>query len=58
MTANDSKSYFPYFNKLVDQHNNTYHHSVNKTPINADYSVFTEEIEMNHKVPNFKLNDY
>ena len=30
MTANDSKSYLPYLNKLVDQYNNTYHHSVNK----------------------------
>ena len=25
-TANDSKSYLPYLNKLVDQYNNTYHH--------------------------------
>ena len=25
-----------YLNKLVDQNNNTYHHSVNKRPINAD----------------------
>ena len=24
MTVNDSKSFFPYFNKLVDQYNNTY----------------------------------
>ena len=23
MTVNDSKSFFPYFNKLVDQYNNT-----------------------------------
>ena len=28
MTANDSKSYLPYLNKLVDQYNNTYHHSI------------------------------
>ena len=26
MTANDSKSYFSYLNKLVDQYNNTYHY--------------------------------
>ena len=26
MTANDSKSYFPYLDKLVDKYNNTYHH--------------------------------
>ena len=36
MTANDSKSYFPYLNKLLDQCNNTYHHSINKKPINTD----------------------
>ena len=34
MEANDSKSYLPYLNKLVDQYNNTYHHSINKKPIN------------------------
>ena len=33
MTANDSKSYLPYLNKLVDQYNNFYHHSINKKPI-------------------------
>ena len=28
MAANASKSYLPYLNKLVDQYNNTYHHSI------------------------------
>ena len=28
--ANNSKSYLPYLNKLVDQYNNIYHHSINK----------------------------
>ena len=42
MTANNNKSYFPYLNKLVDQYNNTYHHSVNKKPINGSYFAFTE----------------
>ena len=50
MTVNDSKSYFPYLNKL-DQYNNTYNHSINKKPINADYSVSTENIESNPKAP-------
>ena len=36
MTANDSRSCVSYLNKLVDQYNNTYHHSVIKKPINAD----------------------
>ena len=49
MTANKSKSYLPYLNKLVDQLNNTYHHSINKSPINADYSGLTEKIETNPK---------
>ena len=30
MTANDSRSYLSYLNKLVDQYNNTHHHSINK----------------------------
>ena len=30
MTANDTKSYLSYSNKLVDQYNNAYHHSVNE----------------------------
>ena len=29
MTANDSNFYLPYMNKLVDQYDNTYHHSIN-----------------------------
>ena len=57
MKTNDRKSYLSYLNKLVDQYNNTYHHSINKNPINADYSVFTEKIETNPKDPKFKVND-
>ena len=49
MTANDSKSYLRYLNKLVNQYNNTYHHSINKKSINADYSALTEKIETNFK---------
>ena len=47
MTANNSKFYLAYLNKLVDQHNNTYHHSIREKPINADYSVLTEKIDTN-----------
>ena len=32
MTATDSKFYLPCPNKLVDQYNNTYHHSIDKKP--------------------------
>ena len=57
MTANDSKSYLPYLNKLVDQYNNSYHNSVNKKPIKAGCSALTEKIETNPKAPKFKVND-
>ena len=39
MTANNSKYYLSYLNKLVDQYNNTYHHSINKKPVNTDCSA-------------------
>ena len=39
MTANNSKSYLPYLNKLVDQHNNTYDQSINGKPVNADLNL-------------------
>ena len=58
MTANDSKSYLGYLlNKLVDQLNNTYHHSINKKLIIADYSAFFENNETNVKGPQFKVTD-
>ena len=57
MTASDIKSYFSCFNKLVDLYNNTYHHSINKIPINADFFALTEKIETNPKAPKFKVND-
>ena len=56
MTANDSKSYLNYLNKLVDQYNNPYHHSINKKPINADYSALAEKIVANPRAPKFNVN--
>ena len=44
-------------NKLVDECNNTYHHFIGKKHIHADYSGVTEEIEPNHKAPEFKVSD-
>ena len=55
--ATGSKSYLPYLNKLVDQYINTYHHSINKKPINADCSALTEKNKMHPKAPKFKVND-
>ena len=57
ITANDSKSYLSYLKKLVDQYINTYHHSMNKKPIDADYSALTKKIERNPKTPKFKVNE-
>ena len=57
MTANDSKSYLGYLNKLVDQYNNTYHCSIDKKPADADYSALTEEIDPSHKAPKFHVGD-
>ena len=54
MTANDNKSYLPYLNKLAD---NAYHHSINKKPINVDYSALTEKIEKNSRAPKLKGNE-
>ena len=56
MEANDSKPYLGYLNKLVDECNNTYHRSIGKKPINADYSALTEEIETHPKAPKFKVD--
>ena len=56
MTANDSKCYLTHLNKLVGEYNNTYHHPINKKPINADYSTQTEKV-VKLKAPKFKVND-
>ena len=42
-------------NKLVDQCNKTYHHSVDRKYIDADFSALTEEIESSYKAPKFKM---
>ena len=43
MTTDNSKSYPGYLNKLLDQSNNTYHHSIGKKHFNADYFTLTEK---------------
>ena len=57
MPADDSKFYLGYLNKLADKYNNSYHHSIGKKPIDADYSVLTEEIETYSKARKFKVSD-
>ena len=56
MAANARKSYDSYLNELVDQCNNSYHHSINKSSIVDDYSVLSKKIETYSKPPNFKVN--
>ena len=57
MIANDSKSCFPFLNKLAGQCNNTFHHSINKKPINADYYALSEKIETDPEASKIKVND-
>ena len=42
-------------NKLEDKYNDTSHRSIDKKPIDADYSTLTEEIDTVHKAPKFKV---
>ena len=54
METNDSRSNLSYLNKLADQYNYTYHYSIDRNPINADYSALTKNVETNFKAPKFK----
>ena len=57
MAASDSKSYLGYLNELVDEHNNTWHYSIGKKPIDADNYAFAEETKTNPKASKFKVGD-
>ena len=46
-----------FLNELLDQYNNTYHHSINKKPIKADSSALTQKIETDSKAPKFRIID-
>ena len=41
MTAKNSKFYLSHLNKLVDQYNDTYHNSINRKHLKAEYSHLT-----------------
>ena len=43
--------------KLRDEYNNSYHHSIGKTPLDADYSAMTKKIEMNPKTNKFTVGN-
>ena len=55
MKATDSKLYFNSLNELVDWYNNTYHHSIGKKPINADYSALSKKMWRILKLLSLKL---
>ena len=57
MTANDGKYYLGCFSTLVDEYNNTLHHSIYKIIIHVDYSPLSGETDANHKDPKFKVDD-
>ena len=57
MVTDNSKSYLPYLNKLIDQYNINYHHSIGKKPFNVDYSALTENFATNPKALMSKVND-
>ena len=55
MIACDSKFYLAYLNKLVDQCNNTYHHSINEKPVNVYYSALTLKWMIEIELPSIKI---
>ena len=44
-------------NKLADECNNTYHHYIDKKPIDGDFCAFSEEFESIHKALKFKVGN-
>ena len=57
MTADNKKSYLGYFNKLVDEYNNSYHRSIDKKLTVADCSDVTEKLQSSLKATKFKICD-
>ena len=55
MTANDSKVYLGYLNKLADQYQKAYHRSIDKRAIDPYYSALNEEIETSPLSSKLKL---
>ena len=57
MTGSNKRCYLGYWNKLMDEYNNTYHNSIGKKPVDADYSVLAEKIESSNQASKFKAGD-
>ena len=43
-------------NYQINTVNTTYHHSINKKPINVNFSTLTKNIETNSRALRFKFN--
>ena len=54
MAANDSKSYLPNLNKLVDQYNNTYHHSIGNKLLMLITLLWLKKLKRTVKFLNLK----
>ena len=54
MTANDSKSYLPYLNKLVDQYSSTYHHSIGNKLLMLITLLWLKKLKRTVKFLNLK----
>ena len=57
IVLSNDKSYLGYFNKLVDEYNNSYQCSICKKLFDAEYSALTKKSESSHKAPKFKIDD-
>ena len=57
MTANDSKSYLNYLDKLVDQYNNNYHILLIASLLVLIILLWMKQLRPIIKAPKFKVND-
>ena len=55
MTANDSKSYITYLNKLIDQQNNIHHYSIGKSLLMLINLFWHKELRQILKLLSLKL---
>ena len=58
MTANDSKSYLAYLNKLVDQNENTYHDSIDTNLPNFYLAAKKDFIALKVEVDKLEINKF
>ena len=57
LTANDIKSCLGFLNELIDKCNNSYHRSISKKGIYADYFALNNEIKKNPETSKVNVSD-